>query len=214
MALSWQTLGPELCRSLSPDLWVLFVAEDERPLQGLGGLLDWQISAGLSRWMKRGELTGRAGEQALLMPENPGPRVLAVGLGPSDSVARTDWSALVNMVSQAIARLQPSSVVVGLPEQLDDDRSAALLESALVAFRGDLTLVRSSAAGKQAAPTAPGAEMAAPPASGEPSLPSVEPVPSPTASEGPSASTAAPSGGKGGGRGRRRRNLAGPGGAS
>jgi hypothetical protein len=46
----------------------LFVGEDERPLTGLAGLIDWRLSGRLSRLLKGGQLTGGAGEAVLTPP--------------------------------------------------------------------------------------------------------------------------------------------------
>src|SRR5207245_10834356 len=39
----------------------LFVASDERPLTGLAGLVDWRLTARLSRLVRGRQLTGEAG---------------------------------------------------------------------------------------------------------------------------------------------------------
>src|SRR2546422_9192849 len=62
----------------------LFVASDERPLTGLAGLVDWRLTARLSRLVRGGQLTGEAGEAG---PPPPGPRApvpekFPVGGGP------------------------------------------------------------------------------------------------------------------------------------
>ncbi len=40
--------------------------EDERPLQGLAGILDWRFQGALSRGFKKGILTGQPGECAYI----------------------------------------------------------------------------------------------------------------------------------------------------
>src|SRR2546421_3459881 len=50
----------------------LFVTSDERPLTGLAGLVDWRLTARLSRLVRGGQLTGEAGE-AGLPPAGPRP---------------------------------------------------------------------------------------------------------------------------------------------
>src|SRR5205823_3088022 len=64
----------------------LFVASDERPLTGLAGLVDWRLTARLSKLVRGGQLTGEAGEAVLT---SPGPRLafrkmFLFGIGPSD----------------------------------------------------------------------------------------------------------------------------------
>src|SRR3989449_4620278 len=46
----------------------LFVTSDERPLTGLAGLVDWRLTARLSRLVRGGQLTGEAGEAVLTSP--------------------------------------------------------------------------------------------------------------------------------------------------
>src|SRR5436190_1879228 len=48
------------------DLAVLPFFEDERPLQGLAGLVDWRIGGGLSALLRAGFCTGATGEAVLL----------------------------------------------------------------------------------------------------------------------------------------------------
>jgi hypothetical protein len=49
----------------SDDLLVLGVLEDERPLVGLAGLVDWRLCGALSRWIVSGFATGVWGESVL-----------------------------------------------------------------------------------------------------------------------------------------------------
>src|SRR2546421_12575345 len=68
----------------------LFVTSDERPLTGLAGLVDWRLTARLSRLVRCGQLTGEAGEAGL---PPPGPRLgvretVPFGVGPPRQPAR------------------------------------------------------------------------------------------------------------------------------
>jgi hypothetical protein len=54
---------------------VLFVGTDERPLQGLAGLVDWRLCGGLTRQLRQEFLTGAPGESLLTVP---GPYLPAV----------------------------------------------------------------------------------------------------------------------------------------
>ncbi len=45
---------------------VTIITPDERPLQGLAGLLDWRFQGAISRFLESGFLTGRSGEFAYL----------------------------------------------------------------------------------------------------------------------------------------------------
>src|SRR5438445_13173978 len=78
----------------------LFVTSDERPLTGLAGLVDWRLTARLSRLVRGGRLTGEAGEAGLT---SPGPRLAfrkmcLFGAGPS---GQTD-DPLLGQVADAV----------------------------------------------------------------------------------------------------------------
>src|SRR2546421_8969126 len=62
----------------------LFVASDERPLTGLAGLVDWRLTARLSRLVRGGQLTGEAGEAGVTPPGAPPPlpEMVPFGVGP------------------------------------------------------------------------------------------------------------------------------------
>src|SRR5947207_15651096 len=49
----------------------LFVSSDERPLTGLAGLVDWPLTARLSKLVRGGQLTGEAAEAVLTSPGPP-----------------------------------------------------------------------------------------------------------------------------------------------
>jgi len=56
---------------------VVLCYENERPLQGLAGLLDWRFRGELSRAIQRGVLTGKSGECVYLPIRKPGVGQLA-----------------------------------------------------------------------------------------------------------------------------------------
>ncbi len=49
----------------SDDLLVLGLLEDERPLAGLAGLIDWRLCGALSRWLVSGFASGSWGENVI-----------------------------------------------------------------------------------------------------------------------------------------------------
>jgi hypothetical protein len=83
---TWTVLRPDL-RVLDDhpaDLLVLTAFQDERPLEGLAGLVDWRLCGALSSWRVGGFSTGAFGEQ-VLMPTGrrlSHPKLLLMGLGP------------------------------------------------------------------------------------------------------------------------------------
>lgn len=62
---------------------LLFVGPEERPLQGLAGLVDWRLLGRLSRLLREGLFEGRAAESLLTVAARrlPAQRVFLYGLG-------------------------------------------------------------------------------------------------------------------------------------
>ncbi len=114
------------------DLGLFPVFADERPLQGLAGLMDWRRSGRISSLLRSGFCTGAAGERVLL-PGSAGlpvERVVLVGLG-----LRADFDAEVadriarDLVATATG-LAAARVLVALPSHAER-RQAELLFAAL-----------------------------------------------------------------------------------
>lgn len=108
------------------DLAVVAYFEDERPLRGLGAFLDWRWCGALSRLLRTGYCSGRAGE-AVLMPgrrDLPSVRVVLYGLGPRRALPPEELrDAAASAVAMAL-RLQPKDVLFAMPG-LADDRELA-----------------------------------------------------------------------------------------
>ncbi|MEK7692491.1 MAG: hypothetical protein AAB425_15860 [Bdellovibrionota bacterium] len=64
--------------------------ENERPLHGLAGWLDWRFHSGLSRFLAAGQLAGKPGECAYLPFERHGTtyHVLLIGAGKTEVAGR------------------------------------------------------------------------------------------------------------------------------
>ncbi|PKN44413.1 MAG: leucyl aminopeptidase [Deltaproteobacteria bacterium HGW-Deltaproteobacteria-20] len=90
--------------------------EDERPVQGMAGLLDWRLATRLSRWMGAGELTGARGEVALLAgkPRVPFEKLLLFGLG---SKARFDEEVFLETVHRMLETLSGLRVRMAVVER-------------------------------------------------------------------------------------------------
>lgn len=72
MDLSFHPLTLDALDHVQAESLCLFVADDERPLRGLAGLIDWRLAGGLSRYLRNGLVTGHLNDALLTMP---GPRV-------------------------------------------------------------------------------------------------------------------------------------------
>jgi hypothetical protein len=99
------------------DLAVLPFFEDERPLQGLAGLVDWRIGGGLSALLRAGFCTGAAGEAVLLPGRRtlPMERLVLLGLGPSRAFDRAAAEAAGERLVAVVEGLRPRDVLVAMP---------------------------------------------------------------------------------------------------
>jgi Cytosol aminopeptidase family, N-terminal domain len=136
MELSYYPLTMEALDQADAEALCLFVSEDERPLTGLAGLVDWRLSGRLSRMIRAGLVIGAAGE-ALLTP--PGMRLsfkklFVFGLG----TARRD-EELAAKLADALRRLAQAGVkdaALQLPARLAPELGVRTLKD------GDGTLLR------------------------------------------------------------------------
>lgn len=85
MDLSFYPLTLEALDQAEAESLCIFVSEDQRPLRGLAGLVDWRLVGALSRYVRSGFLTGKSGDALLTIP---GPRLgfqklFLLGMGPS-----------------------------------------------------------------------------------------------------------------------------------
>jgi len=127
MELSYYPLTMEALDQADAEALCLFVSEDERPLTGLAGLVDWRLSGRLSRMIRAGLVIGAAGE-ALLTP--PGMRLafkklFVFGLG----AARTDEELAARLLD-ALRRLAQAGVrdaALQLPARLAPERGVQTL---------------------------------------------------------------------------------------
>ncbi|HEY2370215.1 MAG TPA: M17 family peptidase N-terminal domain-containing protein [Polyangiaceae bacterium] len=133
--------------------------QDERPLRGLAGLLDWRLAGRLSVLAKNDFLTGAEGE-IVLVPGRPYVRfekILVLGIGPratfDDGVVRRVLAKLVS----ALEGLKVRRALVEVPGRpsgkLEPGRAAELLlECAENALEDEMwTLVDDEAAEKSMA---------------------------------------------------------------
>ncbi len=128
MELSYYPLTMEALDQADAEALCLFVSEDERPLTGLAGLVDWRLSGRLSRMIRAGLVIGAAGE-ALLTP--PGMRLafkklFVFGLG----TARGE-EELAGRLADALRRLAQAGVkdaALQLPARLAPDLGVRTLK--------------------------------------------------------------------------------------
>ena len=106
MKLQYQELTLAALDGLEADGLVLFVAEDVRPLRGLGDLVDWRLCGAVSRVLKSGRFRGEPGE-ALLLPgagRIPVPRIFCFGVGKRADVTEPPFREAARRALSAVAR--------------------------------------------------------------------------------------------------------------
>ncbi len=123
------------------DALCLFVAEDDRPLPGTAGYVDWRLCGALSRLLQAGFFTGTR-EDSLLMPADgrfPVPRIFAMGLGRRQGLDANGLGQALAHAAQVLAKAKVESVALEIPTVtgMDDSTRATLLnEKFLPAFKG------------------------------------------------------------------------------
>jgi len=99
-------VGPDMRQMTTArgEVLVCCLFEDERPVQGIAGLLDWRMATRLSRHLTAGVLTGARGETAILpgKPRVPFEKLVLFGLGPK---AEFDENAFIDTVCRILDTL-------------------------------------------------------------------------------------------------------------
>ncbi len=105
------------------DALCLFVTDDDRPLEGAAGFVDWRMCGSLSRVLLQGFFKGDRGEQ-LLMPTSggvPAVKLFAVGAGSSKTLDASTLGLLLESSALMLKRAGVTSVAVSLPKCALDD---------------------------------------------------------------------------------------------
>jgi hypothetical protein len=91
--------------------------QDERPMRGFAGLLDWRLCGRLSALLASGFVRGEAGEVLLVpgKPHVPFEKILLVGLGPRASFDEEVFRRGVQRMASALEGLRVRRAVVELP---------------------------------------------------------------------------------------------------
>ncbi len=110
--MTYRFVEPDLRRldELSADLVVCTFFEDERPMRGLAGLLDWRLAGEVSARLREELATGISGD-ALLMPCSPRlpfDKLVVLGLGTraafDDDVFRAGLAHVVRVTTGLASR--------------------------------------------------------------------------------------------------------------
>jgi hypothetical protein len=122
---SLDTTGAEL---LACAIW-----QDERPMRGVAGLLDWRLAGALSQLGRRGLLIGELGE-VVFVPGRPRlafEKLLVFGLGARSGFGEGTFRRVVSHLLRALEGLRVRRAVVELPGRgdgiLDAERACELV---------------------------------------------------------------------------------------
>jgi hypothetical protein len=110
---SLDTTGAEL---MACAIW-----QDERPMRGVAGLLDWRLVGALSQLGQRGLLRGELGE-VVFVPGRPRvafEKLLVFGLGPKSGFGEDIFRRVVSHMLRALEGLRVRRAVVELPGRSD-----------------------------------------------------------------------------------------------
>lgn len=112
-------VAPDLRRldELKSEALALTFFEDERPLRGALGLVDWRLCGQISRLLLRGRARG-ALHETLLVPTRPRlsfEKLFLFGAGRSDQLDERRFVELVERVLTTLDRARVRASVVGLP---------------------------------------------------------------------------------------------------
>ena len=102
---------------LDSDTLLLFLPEDDGPLVGLAGLVDWRLTGRLSRYLVRGWLSGEKGEK-LLMPSHgrvPVDRLVGVGIGKPDALTMDSIEELASLAGRTLADARSAAAACAVP---------------------------------------------------------------------------------------------------
>lgn len=142
------------------ELLVASLPSGERPPRGVAGLLDWRLSAGLSRLVAGGFVTGALGERTLLWagPKLAVRRLLLLGAGPSEALDGDSLRVWCDALLDTLAGLGATRTVIELPLRegalvREEEQLLTLLHRAReTGARGHWTLVASASARRELVP--------------------------------------------------------------
>ena len=99
------------------ELVVVTFFENDRPLRGEAGRVDWRLCGMLSDLLVRGALRGSGGEAALIptFGRLRAPRVLVLGLGSATGFGALEVKSMARAAVQRCAGLRVRSIALALP---------------------------------------------------------------------------------------------------
>ena len=116
------------------DTLLLPVPEDERPLRGDAGWIDWRLCGEISRRLLSGCVTGKFGEAILFPGRAPlrAARVLLLGVGPRAGLREGLVQRMMGEAAGRLRELRSHSALLALPSGIELEHRAADLLRGLV----------------------------------------------------------------------------------
>jgi hypothetical protein len=115
---------PDLRRldKLRSEALAVGVYQDERPVRGAPGLVDWRLCGAISRMLQSGRLQGARRERLLVPPRRrlPFDKIFLFGLGPRDGFDTSVYESVVDDVLETLGRVRVRSPVLALPGRAGD----------------------------------------------------------------------------------------------
>jgi hypothetical protein len=127
---------PDLRRldQLKSEALALPFFEDERPLRGALGLVDWRLCGQVSKLLVRGRARGATGETVLVptRPRLPFEKLILFGAGKKDDLDAVRFVAIVERMLTTLDRARVRASVLALPRHGDKVPAARAMEIFLV----------------------------------------------------------------------------------
>lgn len=131
-------VAPDLRKldGLDAEVFVSTFHQDERPLRGAAGLLDWRLCGRLSHLVHAGKLRGEKNEVVLVptMGRMVFERILMVGAGPIASVDSASALSSLRAVFHALDSLKVRRAALALPGRLTGNLEAEPMMELLTQF--------------------------------------------------------------------------------
>jgi hypothetical protein len=113
-------LAPGPIATAPAETLAVAIPQDERPLDGDAGWVDWRLGGALSRQLRSGFVSGEPGEAVLLPAQRPFKvaRILLFGIGPVETPGRKLQRSFYLAAERLIA-LRTPLVLLALPRSVE-----------------------------------------------------------------------------------------------
>jgi hypothetical protein len=129
------SLFPGAVTEAPADTIVVLVPQDERPLRGDAGRIDWRLCGRISEQLSSGYVSGVAGETVLLPAGRPlrAPRLLLVGVGPSRRLMQgRPLLRAMRVAADRLLSLRSPAALLACPGSIDFEADSGSLLRGLV----------------------------------------------------------------------------------